>query len=117
MLSGEYQISLPELLEAFHHLGYELELRELWESMTRLSRTHLEWVVAENSRKKAVGFCVLLASAVLEEDQVASVLSYTIPECLTQMIPDQETLARIQGHLLETSGDGAQGPENGPEDF
>ncbi len=101
LFSGEYQISIPELLEAFHHLGHDLEMRELWDSMTRLSQTRLEWVAVENHKKKAVGFSVLLASAMLEEGQIASVLTYTIPECLVQMIPDPEALAHFQGRLLE----------------
>lgn len=109
--TGEHQISVPKVLEAFHHLGYELEMRELWESMRRLSQTRLEWLVVENQKKKAVGFCVLLASAMLEEDQPA-VLSYTIPECLRQMIPDPEALARIQRYLLEAP----RVLKNGPED-
>ena len=110
--TGEHQISVPELLEGFHQLGYELEMRELWESMRRLSQTRLEWLVVENQRKKAVGFCVLLASAMLEEEQ-ASVLTYTIPECLGQMIPDIGALERVQRYLLEAS----EPPENGPPDF
>lgn len=115
--TGEHQISVSELLDAFHALGYDLEMRELWGSMKRLSQTRLEWVVVENQKKKAVGFCVLLASAVLEQDQAASVLTYTIPECLTRMIPDPEALVRVQGYLLEAFGDGTEGTQDGPEGF
>lgn len=110
--TGEHQVSVPEFLEAFHELGYELETREFWESLRRLSQTRLEWMVMENHKKKAVGFCVLLASAMLEEEQ-ASVLTYTIPECLGQMIPDIGALERVQRYLLEAS----EPPENGPPDF
>ena len=114
-LGQQHHIPVSQIVKLFSEHGGDNSPRWLWDSAKRLSETRIEWVSIEHSRRKAVGFSVLLSSAVIEKDENTGfyTLSYTIPECLGQMIPDIEALERVQRHLLEAS----EGAENGPPDF
>lgn len=80
VLSQEHHIPISRIVHLFTDHGCDNSARWIWESAKRLSKTQIEWVNVEHNRKKAVGFSVLLSSAVIEKDELTGLftLSYTI---------------------------------------
>lgn len=101
-LSQEHHIPLSRIVHLFSDHGCDSSTKWIWESAKRLSKTHIEWVNFEHNKKKAVGFSVLLASAVIEKDESTDLytFSYTIPEPLCRLLKDPEQYGRIQTQLL-----------------
>lgn len=101
-LSQEHHIPVSRIVYLFSEHGCDNSARWIWESAKRLSKTHIEWVNVEQNKKKSVGFSVLLASAVIEKNEMTDLftLSYTIPEPLCRLLKDPEQYGRIQTQLL-----------------
>lgn len=101
-LSQEHHIPISRIVHLFSEHGCDNSARWIWESARRLSKTHIEWVNIEHNKKKAVGFSVLLSSAVIEKNEINDLftLSYTIPEPLCRLLKDPEQYGRIQTQLL-----------------
>ena len=101
-LSQEHHIPISKIVHLFTEHGCDSSTRWIWESAKRLSKTHIEWVNVEHNKRKAVGFSVLLASAIIERDELTGLftLSYTIPEPLCRLLKDPVQYGRIQTQLL-----------------
>ena len=101
-LSKEHHIPISRIVHLFAEHGNDNSARWIWESAKRLSKTHIEWVNIEHNKKKAMGFSVLLASAIIEKNEATDLftLSYTIPEPLSRLLKDPEQYGRIQTQLL-----------------
>jgi hypothetical protein len=102
LLSQEHHIPIARITHLFSEHGCDSSTRWLWDSAKRLSKTHIEWINIEHNKKKAVGFSVLLASAVIEKDHKSGLytFSYTIPEPLCRLLQDPEQYGRIRTQVL-----------------
>ena len=101
-LGQQHHIPVSQIVKLFSEHGGDNSPRWLWDSAKRLSETRIEWVSIEHSRRKAVGFSVLLSSAVIEKDENTGfyTLSYTIPEPLCLLLKDPVQYGRIRTQLL-----------------
>lgn len=102
LLFQEHHIPISKIVGLFKEHGSDNSPRWIWDSAKRLSKTHIEWVSVEQCRKKAIGFSVLLSSAVIKKDELTGLftLSYTIPEPLCRLLQDPEQYGRIRTQLL-----------------
>lgn len=101
-LGQQHHIPVCRLVKLFSEHGGDNSPRWLWESAKRLSKSQIEWVNIDRGQKKAVGFSVLLSSAVIEKDEATGLftLSYTIPEPLCLLLKDPVQYGRIRTQLL-----------------
>lgn len=102
LLSQEHHIPIAKIVNLFKEHGSDNSPRWIWDSAKRLAKTQLEWINIEHNRKKAIGFSVLLSSAIIEKDEHTGLftLSYTIPEPLCRLLKDPEQYGRIRTQLL-----------------
>lgn len=101
-LGLQHHIPVSRLVKLFSEHGGDTSPRWLWESAKRLSKSQIEWVSVDRGQKRAIGFSVLLSSAVIEKDETTGLftLSYTIPEPLCLLLKDPVQYGRIRTQLL-----------------
>lgn len=102
LLDVEHSIPVSQISKLFSEHGGDNSARWIWDSTRRLAKTQIEWVNVSQRRKKAIGFSVLLSSAVIEKDELTNVftLRYTLPEPLCRLLKDPEQYGRIRTQLL-----------------
>tara|TARA_Y100000815_G_scaffold166729_2_gene151321 strand:+ start:423 stop:1526 length:1104 start_codon:yes stop_codon:yes gene_type:complete len=102
LLGEEHAIPIAKISKLFSEHGSDNSARWIWDSTKRLAKTQIEWVNVSQRRKKAVGFSVLLSSAIIEKDDLTDVftLRYTLPEPLCKLLKDPEQYGRIRTQLL-----------------
>lgn len=102
LLGEEHSIPIAKISKLFSDHGSDNSARWIWDSTKRLAKTQIEWVNVSQRRKKAVGFSVLLSSAIIEKDDLTDVftLRYTLPEPLCKLLKDPEQYGRIRTQLL-----------------